>query len=137
MESAKQEPFELSGPLRAQLDTAGDEFVAEFLGRFVDRAPENVEVLIELGHLLTKLGRYERGLEVDRRLAELLPDEPTVLYNLACSLSLTGALDEAFDTLGRSLDAGYDDAAFLREDEDLAPLRADPRFQALLDRLDA
>ncbi|QDU67166.1 TPR end-of-group domain-containing protein [Engelhardtia mirabilis] len=139
MDPDKPQPMELPDSLRERLDAYGDEFVADFLGRYVDRAPDpdNVEVLIELGHLLTKLGRYEQGLVVDQRLADLLPDEPTVHYNLACSLALTGARDEALATLEHCLEIGYDDADFMLADDDLACLRDDPRFRNLVDRLRA
>lgn len=129
------EPFELTDAQRSRLETFGLEFLAEFFDRHMSRAPDDVDVLIELGHLFTRLERYEEGLAVDRRLVELLPHEPTVHYNLACSFALIGARDDAFAALERSVELGYDDAAFLREDDDLAGLREDPRFAALVARL--
>jgi hypothetical protein len=55
-----------------------------------------------------------------------------VRYNLACSLALVGRIDESFDELARAISNGYDDADHLEADEDLAALRGDPRYAALL-----
>ena len=101
----------------------------------LERDPANIEALMALGESCTKAKDYARGLEIDRRLAHLRPSDALVHYNLACSLSLTGNLDEAFATLGRALDLGYMDLDHLDRDEDLEALRKDPRFAALRRRL--
>ncbi|MEZ6017776.1 MAG: hypothetical protein R3F49_21900 [Planctomycetota bacterium] len=111
------------------------DFLARFFEAELTRRPENLEALAELGHLYTRLGRYMEGLAVDRQLVAALPEDSTAHYNLACSLALTGDLDGAFAALERSLDLGYDDGELIAEDEDLAPLHADPRFGELLRRL--
>ncbi|MBL8862636.1 MAG: hypothetical protein JNK02_11570 [Planctomycetes bacterium] len=123
--------------LAPRLERRGLEFLADFYARELAARPDNLEVLTDLGHVLTRLGRYEEGLAVDRRLAAREPEDPNVLYNLACSLALTGRTDEAFRTLERAILHGYDDPAHLSLDEDLASLRGDPRFAALLATLGA
>ena len=62
---------------------------------------------------------------------------PTAWYNLACSLALTGQADDAFAALEKAIALGYDDAEWMREDEDFAPIRQDPRFARLLALLQA
>jgi len=130
-------PLPLPAPLAQRLDLLGQEFLAEFLGRAVQRQTRNVSALAELGSVLTRLGRFEEGLEVDRRLVELAPGDPTVHYNLACSLALLGQVEPALDTLERAFELGYDDPTHLLEDEDLRGLRGSPRFRALLARLES
>ena len=115
----------------------GLHFMAEFLEIARRHRPENVEALAELGHVYTRLGRYQEGLDVDQLLVRLVPDNPTVHYNLACSLALCGEVDEAFDQLEVAVRLGYRDGAHLAEDEDLQSLRPDPRFAALVERLRA
>lgn len=97
--------------------------------------PHHEPVLQALGHLYTRVGRYEDGLKVDLELTRLQPDNPQNWYNLGCSYALTGNFDKAFESLNKAIDLGYDDADWMRKDEDLAPLREDPRFVALLARL--
>ncbi len=110
----------------------GLEFLAEVLGLEVRDRPANAAALVTLGMVLTQLGRYPEGLEVDRRLVELAPGDATARYNLACSLCLTGDRDGALDQLEEALRLGYDDAGHMAADPDLALLRGEPRFQAML-----
>ncbi len=130
-------PFPLTASVRESLELLGQEFLADILSREIGRHPENLEALSELGHVLTRLGRVEEGLGVDRRIVASLPGDPTAHYNLACSLALLGHVDEAFESLQRSVACGYQDAEHLLADEDLEPLRADPRFALLVDQLRA
>jgi Flp pilus assembly protein TadD len=131
-------PLEPSGGSEApvgsspRIERRGLEFLADFYGTEVLRKPDNVDVLGELAHVLTRLGRYEEGLAIDRELARREPDDANVLYNLACSLALTGANDEALRTLDRAILHGYEDADHLEADEDLASLRGDARFEAIV-----
>jgi Flp pilus assembly protein TadD len=127
--------IELSEAAAARCDALGLEFLARFFEVELGRRPGNLEALAELGHLYTRLGRYLEGLAVDRRLVVALPEDPTAHYNLACSLALTGDADGAFAALGQAIDLGYEDGALLSDDPDLAPLRGDPRFAELAQRL--
>ncbi len=92
------------------------------------REPDNLEVLASLAEACTRLRRYRRGLELDRRLVARDPGEPLFRYNLACSLSLTGDLQAACDELLLAIDCGYRDFAHMERDPDLRRLRGDPRF---------
>lgn len=55
------------------------------------------------------------------------------LYNLACGQALAGDKEGALATLAIVAERGNDYG--LREDEDLASLRGDPRFEALADKV--
>lgn len=129
--------LKLNERARKRLDLAGLEFLAGFLGVEARRRPGNLEALVELGHVLTRLGRHEEGLEVDRRLVSLVPENSTVHYNLACSLALLERPDEALDALQRAVDLGYADPDHLEGDSDLTSLRDSGRFQEILRRLRA
>ena len=113
---------------REQLD-----FELWFLEGVVGRKPDYVDALSLLANDYTARGLYQKGLEADRQLAELRPQDPTVIYNLACSLSLTGGIDEAFSMLARAIFLGYDDFHHLRRDPDLEVVRRDPRFRTFLE----
>jgi hypothetical protein len=56
-------------------------------------------------------------------------------YNAACSNALAGRKDRAFAMLQQAVAAGYGNLMSLGADPDLAGLRSDPRWQALLDEL--
>jgi tetratricopeptide (TPR) repeat protein len=99
-----------------------------FIEGVVRKDPSFVEALQILGDDYTKRGRFDDGLKVDEQLAVLRPQDATVLYNLACSYSLTGLTEQAFDALQRSLAAGYDDFKWLAQDPDLEAVRKHPRY---------
>lgn len=105
-----------------------------FLESIRRRLPAHQRTLEALGHLYTRSGRYQDGLGVDEALIRLRPDDPVAWYNLACSQALTGKSDQALQALERCMELGYTDLAWIRKDEDLAALHADPRFIALLAR---
>lgn len=122
---------------RCAVRRIGDEFLIQFYEAELGRYPRNIEALAELGQVLTRLGHYDRGLEVDRQLVRLVPDNPTVHYNLACSLARVTRPDEALDALEWAVELGYADGSYMRADEDLASLRDEERFRVLLRRLEA
>ncbi len=128
-------PFPLNSSTRERLEPLGYEFLAEILTRATERDSSNVTALAELAHVLTRSGRLEEGLAVDYRLVRLVPENPTVHYNLACSLALLERLDAALDALERAVELGYDDPDHLVSDEDLVSLRPQARFAALVRRL--
>lgn len=101
---------------------------------FLRAEPEHREALEMLGHALTRRGRHDEALAVDRKLVALQPDNAYVRYNLACSLSNLGKVDEALEELERALSLGYEDLAFMQEDPDLEAVRRDPRYRRLMAR---
>ena len=133
--TARKAPFPVPADLEGRLERLGLEFLAEFLGRATTRHPDNVEALAELATTLTSLGRLEDGLAVDEQLVRLAPRNATVHYNLACSLALLDRRESAFEALERAVQLGFQDQECLRNDQDLASLRADPRFRDLVQRL--
>src|SRR5829696_990242 len=94
-----------------------------FIEEVVRKDPEYVEALQILGDDYTKRGRFDDGLKIDEQLAHLRPQDSTVLYNLACSYSLTERVAEAFNALHRALTAGYTDFKWMAQDPDLESLR--------------
>jgi len=70
-----------------------------------------------------------------QRARELAADDPSVLYNVACTLVRAGYRDEALDALEQAVGAGFGQRTWFEHDSDLDDVRAAPRFQALLERL--
>jgi tetratricopeptide (TPR) repeat protein len=101
----------------------------QFMEGIVRRDPEYIEALQLLGDHYTQRGKYEQGLKVDERLSRLEPRNPLVFYNLACSYSLIGEVDQAANALDTALALGYRDFKWLAKDPDLKTLRKHPLFR--------
>ncbi len=106
-----------------------------FIEGVVRRDPGYVDALQILGDDYTRRGRFLDGLRIDEQLARLRPSDSTVLYNLACSYSLTGETEAAFAALHRALDAGYYDFKWLAQDPDLEGLRKHPDYSTVRAKL--
>ena len=106
-----------------------------FLEGIVQRDPKYVEALQVLGDNYTRRGKFTEGMEIDEKLSALLPNDPTVLYNLACSYALTRRLEQAATALLRALDRGYSDFKWLLKDPDLQNLRDHDLFKGIRARI--
>jgi tetratricopeptide (TPR) repeat protein len=106
-----------------------------FLEGLIRRDPNYVEALQALGDNYTERGRIEEGLRVDLKLSELQPQNPLVFYNLACSLSLSGKLDEAAQAVESALELGYRDIKWMAKDPDLNALRKHPHYARLEEKM--
>ncbi len=94
--------------------------------------PHDTRALYTGAQALVEIGRREDGLAWAKQALEMEPDEPGVLYNVACVYSLAGEIENAIDCIEKVLGAGLSNRAWVEQDSDLDPLRGHPRFQALL-----
>ena len=107
----------------------------QFMEGIVRRDPKYIEALQLLGDHYTQRGKFQDGLKVDEQLSRLEPRNPLVFYNLACSYSLTGAVDLAATALDKALALGYRDFKWLAKDPDLRTLRKHPVFRSIEDKI--
>ena len=112
------------------------DFELEFLGGILQREPDYADVLRVMGNNLTLKGRIKDGLDVDRRLVRLRPQDALAHYNLACSYALLKKTEPALTTLRRAIELGYRDFKYMRTDRDLDSIRDDPRYRAILREFD-
>jgi hypothetical protein len=110
---------------------------------------------VTLAPVVAALGDHARAGQIAEQLATLGWNASTDTYNAACALALcipivekTAALpeddrrkladsysDRALAMLRQAIRRGYKDAANLKKDTDLDPLRSHPEFQKLLKEL--
>ncbi|MFC1754587.1 hypothetical protein ACFL96_14520 [Thermoproteota archaeon] len=108
------------------------EFEIEFYEKILVEKPDFTDCAQVLAGLYTKVGKYQEGLKLDKRLCELLSENPTVFYNLACSHSLLGNIDQSLGALKKSIALGFRDFDFISKDPDLTNLRLDGRFSDIV-----
>lgn len=119
-------------PLARLAEMSQLDFELIFFAELLARRGDYLDVLRVHGNNLTTKGRYAEGLEIDKRLVTLRPNDPLIHYNLACSLALMKKADLSIKTLRRAVELGYRDFRYMREDRDLDSIRRDPRFRQLL-----
>jgi len=102
-----------------------------FIEGVVQRDPYFVEALQILGDDYTRRGKLQEGLKIDEQLAQLRPEDPTMLYNLACSYALTKNYERAVASLSQAIERGYRDFKWLVKDPDLRSLRLHPLFKKI------
>lgn len=109
-------------------------FEISFFESVLRREPRYDSVIEILGGIYTKAGRIADGLRMDRKLVRMRPADATAHYNLACSLALTHAFDEALRMLALAIDLGYHDAGWMAKDPDLHCFKDHSAFARLLER---
>jgi tetratricopeptide (TPR) repeat protein len=107
----------------------------QFLKGLVERDPDYIDAWQALGDNYTLLGRNRAGLRVDLRLAELLPEDPSAQFNLACSLAMNKKYDEAVERLHLALDLYYPNLHWFARDPELKELRKLPIYDSIRKRL--
>jgi adenylate cyclase len=84
---------------------------------------------------LVRLGQTDQAFERGRRAFAVDPEDAGVLYNLACNYALAGLNDEAIEHLNKAVQNGFGQREWLENDSALDPIRGDPRFQAVMQKL--
>jgi len=97
--------------------------------------PDDARALCLGSAALAYVGERARSLDWAGRALRIDSDEPTTLYNIACIYTLHGRNDDAIDCLDKAIDGGFRQRAWFENDTSLDPLRDQPRFHALLERL--
>jgi hypothetical protein len=81
---------------------------------------------------LSERGDNEGAVRVMEQALAERPDGAGTLYDLACFEALAGRRDDALEHLRRSIELDERFRGFARDDDDLASLRGDAEYQALV-----
>jgi len=83
--------------------------------------------------LAANLGERDAAMDYARRALTINPDDPLLLYNIACMHALLGNPNDSLDCLEKAVDKGYGQKDWVEHDSDLNSLRELPRFQRILE----
>jgi tetratricopeptide (TPR) repeat protein len=111
------------------------DFEIQFYEQLCRRLPKDVRVLSLLAQLYTLNRQYDAGLKLDRKLVRLCPEDPTVHYNLACSLALKQRYADALKVLKVAVALGYRSIDWMLQDADLQGLHSKQKFRDWLVQL--
>lgn len=92
------------------------------------RSPRDGSDWYDQGMRLHHRGKYEEAIAAFEKSIEDGHNEAASSYNIACGYALLGDGNKAFEWLKRSMDEGFDLAAYMGHDDDLDSLRDDPRW---------
>ena len=87
---------------------------------------------------LVELGELELAQQWSAKAQEIDPDDALVLYNVACIFAQLGENDKALDCLEKSYESSgsAESLNWMREDPYFDPLREEPRYKALIAKLE-
>jgi len=108
-----------------------------FMEGIVRREPKCFEAWRVLSEDYSRRGKFAECLVADEELARLAPDDPAVLYDLACGYSLNRRIDQAVAALSCAVAKGFKDFRLLLRDADLVNLRKDPLFKKVWGKISA
>jgi hypothetical protein len=100
-----------------------------------DDPPRNARYYRQQAAAAYKAKDYAAAIENFKKAAELIPDHPTLLYNLACVNSLAGRKSEALASLSKVAEMGLIMPA--EKDADLDAIKDTPDFKLILKRFEA
>ena len=103
--------------------------------KWLDVNPDDARALNIGATIWSNLGETEKALDWAKRSLSIDPEDPQLLYNVACVYAIEGMKEESLQCLEHAIDKGYGHREWVEHDSDLNSLRSDKRFQALLDRI--
>ncbi|MDQ3169007.1 MAG: protein kinase [Acidobacteriota bacterium] len=104
---------------------------AEALEYHLREVPDDARARMQLAITFASLDRPEDATREASFAMMLRPNEPTVLYNAACTFCMLNKKGEAMDALIKAYKAGFTDAVWARRDPDLALLHDEAEFRRL------
>jgi tetratricopeptide (TPR) repeat protein len=79
------------------------------------------------------IGEGAKALDYAQRALKINPDDPLLLYNMACMYAQLGNPDESLNALEKAVDKGYGQKDWVAHDSDLDSLREMPRFKRIVE----
>jgi acetyl esterase/lipase len=104
-------------------------------GELLEERPDDASLHARLGGLHLQLRQLPEAAASYEKAIALGDRSSASYYNLACAYALGGAKVKALDSLEKAIGAGFTDAGRIASDDDLASVRSDPRFQAIMSKL--
>ncbi len=103
-------------------------------GKVIQENPRNGHAWFQFGLTLHYMGRYRDALRAYAQAVKLDFELPVTWYNIACSHARLAQKEKAIEALEKAVEAGFEAFDYAAQDPDLAPLRGDERFEALISK---
>jgi serine/threonine protein kinase/tetratricopeptide (TPR) repeat protein len=103
----------------------------QVLESHLKKVPEDARARTLLAGDYAVMGRSEDATRELTLAMVLRPDDPMVMYNVACSFCEIGKVEEALDALRKAWEGGLRDPEWVRNDPDLEALHGREEFERL------
>jgi TolB-like protein/Flp pilus assembly protein TadD len=104
----------------------------ELLPTYLLKYPDDARARIFFAVGLAALGKIDEAKSEVKIAMNLSPDDPLLLYNVACVFSQLGETKLAIESLKNAFQAGYQYTDWIKRDSDLDPIRNDPEYIELM-----
>ena len=111
--------------------TAARRRAVKLIEQRLDLYPDDARAYNLGATTLAKLGNIPRALEFAQKSLSIEPDDPLVLYNVACLHALIDKREEALGYLERAVKNGFGHKESMANDPDLDSIRKTPWFEAI------
>jgi serine/threonine protein kinase/Tfp pilus assembly protein PilF len=98
----------------------------------LDLIPDDTRACVLGAGAFASLGEVDRSAALAKRSLAIDPDDPMLLYNVACTYAQLHKTEDALDCLESAVDKGYGHKEWMEHDSDFASIRETPRFKAIL-----
>jgi adenylate cyclase len=99
--------------------------------------PDDVRAVYMKSGSFFGLGDHDQALEWSDRALSMDPEEPSVLYNVACNYALLNEKEKALDCIEKAFHKGFGHKEWMEHDPDFLSIRNHSRFKALMRSLAA
>ena len=100
--------------------------------KVIDILQEHDVIDITMAYAYQSLGEQEQALAAIAKCIEGAPDSAELYYNISGVYGRMGNTEQALDNLRIALEKGYNSFSFIEQDDDLAALRDNPQYKALI-----
>jgi serine/threonine protein kinase/Tfp pilus assembly protein PilF len=98
----------------------------------LDLIPDDARACVLGAAALASLGEVDRSAALAKRALAIDPDDPMLLYNVACAYAQLHKTEDALDCLESAVDKGYGHKEWIEHDSDFASIKDTPRFKTIL-----
>ena len=100
--------------------------------KVIDILQEHDATNITMAYAYQSLGEQEQALATIAKCIEEAPDDAELYYSISGVYGRMGKTEQALDNLRIAFEKGYNSFSFIEQDDDLATLRDNPQYKALI-----
>jgi adenylate cyclase len=111
---------------------AANRRAVKLVGQHLELNPDDSRALILGAAANANIRNDELASQYAMRAIAVDPEDPMLLYNVACTYGLLGRKEECLHALEQAVSKGWGDKSWLEHDSDLDSIRGEARYLGLL-----